>query len=121
MIACCRQACHYFAFELSQTKVQINSTVDAEIRGVKVQQVFKNDFQLSLLGGTMRKLTTKQQAKANEERVNQAFRDACSNISINIFDISKVLAVGTEGIAQGLNDEKLRERMKGFAEAISVK
>lgn len=74
----------------------------------------------------MRKLTTKQQqakqqAKANEERVNQAFRDACSNISIDIFDISRVLTVGRQAVEQGLNDENLRDRMKGFAQAVSIK
>lgn len=59
-----------------------------------------------------------KQEKAADKRIDAAYRATCCNISIDIFDISKVFATGRKLIAEGADDAALRDGIRKFVETI---
>jgi alpha-D-ribose 1-methylphosphonate 5-phosphate C-P lyase len=66
---------------------------------------------------TTTKITKKAQA-AIDVRIQRAYGAGCSGIQINIFDLAKVSAVGAKLIAEGADDDKLRDGIRAFVETI---
>jgi len=67
---------------------------------------------------TARKLTPKQQAKANDLRVHNAYHANCNNITIPLMKILDVQKVGLASIAAGDNDEVLGQKIREYVETI---
>jgi predicted regulator of amino acid metabolism with ACT domain len=63
-------------------------------------------------------MAKKLSAKAVDKMVEQAYRATCCNIEIDIFDISKVFAVGKKAIEEGANEQELQEKIRAFVETI---
>lgn len=59
-----------------------------------------------------------KQAKANDLRIERLFREHCSYIAINIFDVAKVYKAGTAAIESGASDAEIGATLKAFAESI---
>lgn len=59
-----------------------------------------------------------KQDKANERRIDTAYRAKCCGIGINIMDIGKVFKVGTVAIAEGADDGVLGDKIAAFVETI---
>jgi len=57
----------------------------------------------------------------SELRIARLYRERCSNIQINIMDISKIYDDAREGIAAGLDDAALGDRIAAFVETIRPK
>jgi predicted regulator of amino acid metabolism with ACT domain len=62
--------------------------------------------------------TAKSLQKKVEARIDRAYRAMCSGVEIDMFDISKVFAVGRAAVAEGVDDAVLGERIKAFVETI---
>lgn len=67
---------------------------------------------------TARKLTPKQQAKANDKRVETAYHATCNNITIPLMKITDIHKVGLASIAAGDNDEVLGQKIRAYVETI---
>jgi len=56
--------------------------------------------------------------KAADARIDRAYKLTCSNIQIDVFDISKVFHVGHLAIAEGVDDAELSVRIRAFVETV---
>jgi len=65
-----------------------------------------------------RKLTVKQQAKVDDDRISSAYSRSCSGLPIDIMLLSKVSAVGHASIACGDDDATLGTKLRAFVETI---
>ena len=72
----------------------------------------------ALANEVMRKLTTKQQKKVDEIRIEKAYRAGCCGIQIDIMRISSVFAVGQKATNQGANDDALASLIRVYVETI---
>jgi hypothetical protein len=61
---------------------------------------------------------SKAQEKRNHDRVSALYAKACSGVQISIWDMGKVMKVGLEGVAQGLDDEALKAKIAEFVATI---
>lgn len=65
-----------------------------------------------------RKLTAKQQEKANDKRIESLYHQRCYGIQIDIMDIAKVFAAGKQAIAAGVDDQDLGDAIAAFVQTI---
>ena len=66
----------------------------------------------------MRKLTAKQLEKQTDKRIEAAYYAVAQGVQINIFDISKVFAVGKNAIEHGADDAALKTTIFEFVQTI---
>lgn len=67
-------------------------------------------------GGIGRAATKK--LKEDEKRVSAIYKQRCSGIQIDIFDMSKIMRVGIEAVAEGLDDQAVGDKIRAFVESI---
>lgn len=64
------------------------------------------------------KAWTKAQRKQVDKRIEKAYGQSCNGIQIPVLDIQKVFNVGRQAVAEGVDDEKLRQVIRTFVETI---
>lgn len=62
--------------------------------------------------------TTKAQEKRNRDRVSALYGQACNGVQISILDVGKVMKVGLDGFAAGLDDEAVKKSLTDFVATI---
>lgn len=56
--------------------------------------------------------------KAVESKVSRLYMESCSGIQISVFDMGKVMRVGTDAVQAGLSDEEVKNKIRAFVETI---
>jgi len=67
-----------------------------------------------------RKLSTKQIAKLNDERINRLCGQRCSGVQISIMDIPKVFKVANQAIVENaeISDQALGDKIAEYVNTI---
>jgi hypothetical protein len=61
---------------------------------------------------------SKAQEKRNRDRVSALYTQACNGVQISILDVGRVMKVGLDGVAAGLDDEAIKKSLSDFVATI---